>query len=144
MEKNNIENKIWERTVSEAVLKYVADNFKVPVSTVNGDCIFGVDLKQKSKPSLSEDVNEDLRSDFVFVLDRKTRKAFESGRLEINSVNELSAQMIRCYQFNKTRVCSVLNISTGKRRKKLCFLRKKFKNGRKRKIFYIIKRFLYS
>ena len=144
MQKNSTEKKIWEKKVYAAAIKYIAENFKVPISNVKRDSVFGLDLKQKSRPSLSEDIYEDLRFDFVLILDKKTRKEFESGRLKINTVDEFCDQVIRCYRLNKSTVSCMLNLTLGKRRCILFHLRKMLKNGRARKIFYIIKRFLYS
>ena len=133
-------NKIWERMVSEAVLKYVAYNFKIPVEEIKKNFRFGIDLKPIQPPSLTEDVYEDLRLDLVLVMDKKTRKSFTSGKFQVTTVDEFCAQMMRCYRFNKTCVCSVLNISIGKRRKFLFLLRKILKRGEYRNIFYKIKK----
>ena len=138
-EQAKINNKIWEKKIREATEIYVADLFRISVNDLRREFIFGVDLKPIRPPSLKEDVYEELRLDFLFVADDNTRKLFNSGKIKVNTVEELCNHMVRCYKFNKTRVCSVLNLKVGKRRKKLCFLRKFLCKGKKRTIFNFIR-----
>ena len=138
-----IKNKIWEKRIWEATEVYISGLFKISVNDLRREFVFGVDLKPLSRPSLKEDVYEELRFDFLFVADNNTRNLFNSGKIKVNTVDELCSHMLRCYIFNKTRVCSVLRLKLGKRRKNLCFLRKVLCKGRNRKIFNFIK-FLFN
>ena len=94
-QKDEKKTKIKEK-IREATEIYVANLFRISVKDLRREFIFGVDLQPACPPSLKEDVYEELRFDFLFVADNKTRKLFNSGRMKVNTAEELCNHMVCC------------------------------------------------
>lgn len=102
-----------EQVIRKHALRRLANVFQVPEASLSIDDRFGEELKTAPATDFRSNEFDRLDDDIKWVADKLLLQAMARGNLVIRTVGDYCDHMVRCSQFNNTKVAEILELAAS-------------------------------
>ncbi len=100
----------FKERIQEYCLKRIGHLFNVDPKSLSNDLVFGEDLKSSFVSNFKLNEFDKIHNDILDVADALILNELNSGALEIRTVGDYCAYMVRCYLTNEDEVKHILKM----------------------------------